>query len=153
MTTIKSGTVKYPANKAFPDQYNEGRFKQNLVLVMEDNTEETLWFTQGRVPHANLPKGATVQVLFEQRDGQRTRKLIENSSSTSTSQPQAKTSPALLSDTKKKEIANYIQQQGDLLDFCWKTALNKFDGKIQSEETLRCLATTLYSSAKEKFNF
>ena len=153
MTTIKSGTVKYPANKAFPDKYNEGRLKQNLVLQMEDNTEETLWFTQGRTPHTNLPKGANVQVLFEERDGKMTRKLIENSSSTPSNKPQAKSSPALLSDTKKKEIANYIQQQGDLLDFCWKTALVKFEGKIQSEETLKCLATTLYSSAKEKFNF
>lgn len=164
MTTIKTGTVKYPANKAFPDQYNEGKFKQNLVLVMEDNTEETLWFTQGRTPHSNLTKGATVQVLFEERDGKRTRKLIEqHSSSTPTSQPQVKTSPAtqpqakasptLLSDSKKKEIANYVQQQTDLLDFCWKTALDKFDGKIQAEETLRHLTTTLYSSAKEKFDF
>ncbi len=50
MAIVKTGTVKYPANKAFPDKYNEGAFKQNLVLQMEDNTEETIWFTQGRIP-------------------------------------------------------------------------------------------------------
>ena len=33
MTTIKAGTVKYTANKAFPAQDNEGRFKQNLVRL------------------------------------------------------------------------------------------------------------------------
>lgn len=153
MTTIKSGTVKYPANKAFPDKYNEGKFKQNLVLQMEDGSEETLYFSQGRVPHANLPKGATVEVLFEERDGKRTRKLIENPSSTPTSQPQGNAFHTLLSKTQKKEIAEYIQQQGDLLNYCWDTALTKLDGKIQAEETLRVLATTLYSSAKEKFEF
>ena len=153
MAIVKTGTVKYPANKAFPDQFKPGAYKQNIVLQMSDGSEETLWFTQGRRPHANLPKGATVQVLFEERDGKRTRKLIENSSSTPSSQPQGKTSPTLLSDAQKKEIATYIQQQTDILDFCWKTALNKFDDKIQAEETLRHLATTLYSSAKDKFNF
>ncbi len=34
MAIVKSGTVKYPANKAFPDQYNPGAFKQNIVITM-----------------------------------------------------------------------------------------------------------------------
>ena len=152
-TIVKSGTVKYPANKAFPDKYNEGAFKQNLVLQMEDGSEETLWFTQGRTPHATLPKGANVQLLFEERDGKMTRKLIDNSQSTPTSHPQSQATFVLLSDTKKKEIADYIKQQTDLLRYCWDISGDKFEGKIQSEETLRHLATTIYSSAKDKFNF
>ena len=151
MAIVKSGTVKYPANKAFPDQYNEGRFKQNLVLVMEDNTEETLWFTQGRLPHASLPKGTAVQVLFEERDGKMTRKLIDNSTP-GQAQTQAKASPALLSNAQKREIAEYINQHGDLLAYCYDTVVGKFQEKVQTEESFRCLATTLYLSAKEKFN-
>ena len=151
MTIIKTGTVKYPANKAFPDKYNEGAFKQNLVLQMEDNTEETIWFTQGRTPHAILPKGTAVQVLFEERDGKMTRKLLDNSSSAPTTQPpQAKTN--LLSTAQKREIAEYINQQGDLLAYCYDTVVGKFQQKVQTEESFRCLATTLYLSAKEKFN-
>lgn len=154
MTTIKSGTVKYPANKAFPDKYNEGAFKQNLVLQMEDNTEETIWFTQGRIPHSTLPKGAAVQVLFEERDGKTTRKLIDNSTAISQNQPQPKPKTnSLLAPEQKIAIANYINEQGDLLSYCWDTANAKFQNKIHTEESLRYLATTLYSSAKEKFNF
>ena len=153
MAIVKTGTVKYAANKAFPDQYNEGKMKQNIVLQMDDNTEETLWFTQGRVPHANLPKGAVVQVLFEEWDGKLTRKLIDNSQSTPTSQAQSQATPVLLSDTKKKEVADYIKQQTDLLRYCWDISIDKFEGKIQSEETLRHLAMTIYSSAKDKFKF
>ncbi len=152
MAIVKSGTVKYPANKAFPDHYNEGRFKQNLVLVMEDNTEETLWFTQGRLPHASLPKGTAVQVLFEERDGKMTRKLLDNSSSAPTAQtPQGKTN--LLSNAQKREVAEYINQHGDLLAYCYDTVVGKFQHKVQTEESLRCLATTLYLSAKDKFKF
>lgn len=153
MATIKSGTVKYPANKAFPDQYNQGKFKQNVVLTMSDGSEETLWFSQGRVPHSTLPKGATVQLLFEERDGKMTRKLIDNSQSTPTTQTsQAKTTTTLLSPERKREIMEYLNQQSDLLAFCWDTALGKFQHKVQSEESLRDLATTLYLSAKDKFN-
>lgn len=152
MAIVKSGTVKYAANKAFPDKYNEGAFKQNLVLQMDDGSEETLWFSQGRVPHATLPKGAAVKLLFEERDGKMTRKSIDNSTPGQT-QTQTKASLALLSDAQKKEIANYIQQQSDLLNYCWDTALRKFEKKIQSEETLRVLATTLYANAKDKFKF
>ena len=36
MATIKTGTFKYPANKAFPDQYSEGKFQQQV------QTEESL---------------------------------------------------------------------------------------------------------------
>ena len=152
MAIIKNGTVKYAANKAFPDQFKPGAFKQNLVLTMSDGSEETLWFAQGTMPHSTLPKGAAVQVLFEEQDGKKTRKLINNSTPGQT-QTQAKAYPALLSDTKKKEIANYIQQQTDLLRYCWDISIDKFEGKIQTEETLRHLATTIYSSAKEKFKF
>ena len=152
MAIVKTGTVKYPANKSFPDKYNEGAFKQNLVLQMSDGSEETLWFAQGRTPHCTLPKGTAVQLLFEERDGKMTRKLIHDSTS-GQAQPQAKASPALLSNAQKKEIADYIQQQTDLLRYCWDIAGDKFEGKIQSEETLRHFAATIYSSAKDKFNF
>ena len=150
MTTIKSGTVKYPANKAFPDKYNEGAYKQNLVLVMEDNTEETLWFPQGRTPHSTLPKGAAVQLLYEQReDGKVIRKLVTHSTST----PAAQAQSTVLSAEQKRAIAEYIQQQGDVLAYCWDTALAKFQQKVQTEESLRQLATTLYLSAKDRFEY
>ena len=148
MTTIKSGTVKYPAGKTFPDKYNEGAYKQNLVLTMSDGSEETLWFTQGRTPHSTLPKGAAVQLLYEPReDGKVIRKLVTNST------PAAQDQSTVLSAEQKRAIAEYIQQLGDVLVYCWDTALAKFQQKVQTEESLRHLATTLYLSAKDRFGY
>ena len=150
MTTIKSGIVKYPAGRAFPDKYKQGAFKQNLVLTMSDGSEETLWFTQGRTPHSTLPKGAAVQLLYEPKeDGKVIRKLVTHSNST----PTAQTQSTVLSAEQKRAIAEYVQQQGDVLVYCWDTALAKFQQKVQTEESLRQLATTLYLSAKDRFGY
>ena len=55
-----------------------------------------------------------------------------------------------LSNTEKKEIASYIEQQKDLLAFCWQQACSIDD--IQSEDTIQKMAVTLYLSAQRKFN-
>lgn len=64
----------------------------------------------------------------------------------------AKTEPTnhKLSNTQKKEIAQYIEQQKDLLAFCWQQACAIDD--IQSEDSIQKLAVTLYLSAQRKFN-
>ena len=55
-----------------------------------------------------------------------------------------------LSNAQKKEIASYIEQQKDLLAFCWQQACQIDD--IQSEDTIQKMAVTLYLSAQRKFN-
>ena len=55
-----------------------------------------------------------------------------------------------LSKTDKQAIASYIQQQRDLLAFCWEQA--KTIPGHESEETTEKLAVTLYLSAQRKFN-
>jgi hypothetical protein len=55
-----------------------------------------------------------------------------------------------LSNTQKKEIASYIEQQKDLLAFCWQQACSIDD--IQSEDTIQKMAVTLYLSAQRKFD-
>jgi hypothetical protein len=55
-----------------------------------------------------------------------------------------------LSNTEKKEIASYIEQQKDLLAFCWQQACSIDD--IQSEDTIQKMAVTLYLSAQRKFD-
>lgn len=52
---------------------------------------------------------------------------------------------------KKKEIADYLDQQADLLAYCWKIANDKLKGTAFEEESVRCFASTLYISAQRKF--
>ena len=55
-----------------------------------------------------------------------------------------------LSKSDKKAIASYIEQQKDLLAFCWQQAAT-IPGH-ESEEITEKLAVTLYLSAQRKFN-
>ena len=73
--------------------------------------------------------------------------LVDNPPSESRSIPAY---DAALSNEQKREIATYIQQQRDLLAFCWEQA-TLIPGPTQ-EDTIQKLAVTLYLSAQRKFN-
>ena len=170
---IKSGIVKYPAAKEFPDLYRSGQTKQNVVIHMNTGEDQKIWFSTGRQPHVSLKKGQPVQILFEQREGKMTRRLIvdevnnngssqnntsiANSNSRSlyqnTSNPTSQISGSKeLTVEEKKTIASYIQQQSDLLNYCLEVSRAKYSDKVQSEESLRTLATTLFITTQRKFN-
>ena len=170
---IKSGIVKYPAAKEFPDLYKSGQTKQNVVIQMNTGEDEKIWFSTGRQPHASLKKGQPVQILFEQREGKLTRRLIvdntnnnglsqnntssANSNSRSlsgnTSNPTSQISNSKeLTAEEKRAIANYIQNQSDLLGYCLDVSIAKYGSKVQTEESLRTLATTLFITTQRKFN-
>lgn len=57
---------------------------------------------------------------------------------------------SLDADTKRA-IAAYVDSQSDLYRFCWDAAAAKLEGKATEEETTRCMATTLYLGAVQKF--
>jgi len=77
---MKQGKVKFPAGKEFPNKFKPGTFQQNMVIEMEDGTEEKIYFASGRAPHANLPKGAPCNILYEQMNGRTIRKLYADDS-------------------------------------------------------------------------
>ena len=56
-----------------------------------------------------------------------------------------------LTPDQKRAIANYVQDQADLLGFCLKTASEKFSDQIETEESLRTLATTLFIATQRHF--
>ncbi len=170
---IKSGIVKYPAAKEFPDLYKPGQTKQNVVIHMNTGQDEKIWFSTGRQPHVSLKKGDRVQIIFEQREGKLTRRLIvdntnnngssQNSTSSANSNPRSlsnntSNSTSQISGSKeltaeeKRAIANYIQNQSDLLGYCLDVSIAKYSDKVQSEESLRTLATTLFITTQRKFN-
>ena len=49
---------------------------------------------------------------------------------------------------EKKVIAAKIEQNSDLLRFCLETSQHKFGDLVESEESLCCLATTLFIQAQ-----
>ena len=147
MTHIKSGTVKYPAGKTFPNKFKPEQQQQTIVLSMDDGTEERLYFAAGRTPHSTLTKGSPVQLIYGERDGKTTRQLAIPQS------PPAQTnSNSDLSPERKKEIASYVESQADLLSFCLDTAHKKFTDKVQTEESIRTLAITLYINTQRQFD-
>ena len=54
-----------------------------------------------------------------------------------------------ISKQRKIEIRDFINSQADLLDFCLDTANQKFSSKVQSEESIRTLATTLFIATQK----
>ncbi len=140
---IKNGRIKYPAGKVFQSDWGE---RQNIVVEMDDGSEEKLYFAAGRQPHASLKRGQSVAILFE---GGKRRLLVNDKPDIPTEPPQ----PAYqeLTPDTKRAIANYVQDQADLLGFCLKMASEKFGNQIETEESLRTLATTLFIATQRHF--
>ena len=141
---IKNGRIKYAAGKVFQSDWGE---RQNIVVEMDDGTEERLYFAAGRQPHASLKRGQQVQVLFS--NGKR-RLVVSDKPNTPTQQQPQPQYQGLTPDTKRA-IANYVQDQADLLGFCLKMASEKFGNQIETEESLRTLATTLFIATQRHF--
>jgi hypothetical protein len=57
-----------------------------------------------------------------------------------------------LSDDQKRQIAAYIEQMGALYRFAYGQAAQHMRGMTESEETLRCCASSLFIAAQRKFN-
>ena len=115
---------------------------------MDDGSEERLYFAAGRAPHSTLSQGSPVQLIYGERDGKTTRQLAIPQSAPSPA-PQAKPD---LSPERKKAIASYVESQADLLAFCLDTANKKFTDKVQTEDSIRTLAITLYINTQRQFN-
>ena len=138
--TLLQGKVKYAAGS--PKDFGHGD-RINVVITASNSEEIKLW---GKPTDAiaNLKRGQSVQVIF---DG-KTHKLLE--SEQVESKPEAAIVPILDND-RKRAIAQSINQNADLLAFCLQTSKAKFleTGLIESEESMRSLATTLFIQAQK----
>lgn len=147
---IKSGQILYPAGKEYPDRFNEGKFRQNLKVKMEDGTEESIWFATGKLPHSQLKKGEPVQIIFEEREGKPIRHLVV---STGLNNGQKQTQGTnTLTDEKKRQIASYITEMAKLYNYCYKATEQNVEGDELTPEDVRTIATSLFISAQRKFN-
>ncbi len=139
---IKNGRIKYPAGQVFQSDWGE---RQNIVVEMDDGTEERLYFEKGRQPHASLKRGESVAVLFE---GGKRRLVVNDQQNPPTQQPQPQPQYQGLTPDTKRAIANYIQDQAKLMRFCLETAREKFSDVVETEESLRtfCFFFFLFSA-------
>jgi len=163
---LKTGTVLYPADKILETKYGQ---KQTVKIKFEDGTEETIWCGVGQKPHTELKKGDAVQVLFEDRNGKTSKRLItsndintatntqqNNNQSTNNRQMNVKISAT---SEEKQLIAEYVRNSADLYAFCLKTVMEKMSASngeqppmITDENGIRAVATSLFIATQKKFN-
>ncbi|MBE9242524.1 hypothetical protein [Synechocystis salina] len=121
---------------------------------LEDGTESAIWGPVGYAPLEYLERGQAVTVS---RDSKGKISIIENHlthphlSTPALPQPSqvTATTPQGMTAETKKAIAQYVQEQRDLLAFCLDQA-----GTIpqaQTDESVEKLGVTLYLSAQRKF--
>lgn len=75
MVTLRTAKVKYAAGKVFDGEWGK---RQNIKVTFQDGTEDNIWFAEGRQPHCSFRVGDEIQILFEQRDGKTTKRLVTN---------------------------------------------------------------------------
>lgn len=134
-------TTKYGARMVADAQTTDGE----KLSVWRPENDQTL---------GSLRSGAQVVLSLDSKGKVN---LIDNPPETMTPQlPPAptETKPAgnkhALSPETKREIADYVTQQKDLLSYCWQQAAT-IPG-VSEEQTLEKLAVTLYLSAQRRFN-
>jgi hypothetical protein len=138
--TLIAGKVKYAAST--PKDFGHGE-RINIVITPLTGGEDIKVWGNPDDEIATLTKGQQVTLLF---DG-KSHKLVADNQPAQVKQPVA----AELSADQKRAIALYVNEQADLLKFCWVTASEKLDSLASEEESIRCAASCLYIAAQRKF--
>ncbi len=126
-----------------PKDFGHGE-RVNVVITPVTGGDDIKVWGRPTDAIAQLTKGQQVTLLS---DG-KTYKLVADSQPAQVKQP---VTTELTAD-QKKAIALYVDEQGDLLKFCWVTARKKLDGVAYTEESIRCAAASLYIAAQRKFS-
>lgn len=140
--SMKNGTVKYAAGKEFPNRFKPGETQQNLVLAMEDGTEEKIYFKTGRMPHAGLKAGDPITIIYEEMNGKAIRKLYAQSSTTSNVTQTQPSVPAY----KAKTAASLIKENINAYIYTYKEVESSFNlagYPDLSEEAVRTITTSI----------
>jgi hypothetical protein len=138
--TLIAGKVKYAAST--PKDFGHGE-RVNVVITPITGGEDIKVWGRPTDAIAQLTKGQQVTLLF---DG-KSHKLVADNQPAQVKQPAANE----LSADQKRAIALYVNEQADLLKFCWITASEKLDSLASNEESIRCAASCLYIAAQRKF--
>ncbi len=145
-------------DKLKESSYQAGQYYRSVLFLdlsqPAGSEESKIWKSLSESESEGLVKGATVQLVPAGKDKNGNDKhnvvLIDIKisaaalSSTTTEPPAVGWTPE-----QKREIANRVQQNADLLAYCLQVAQTKFGDLVASEESIRCLATTIYLSVNK----
>lgn len=128
-----------------PARVVDTKFGQRFVLDIDINGQtEAIWGPSNKVPTAQY--GQTINVG---RDSKGKLHLIESAPVIDNGKALAPTQPQGMTPETKKAIAQYVQDQRDLLAFCLDQAATI--PQAQTDESVEKLGVTLYLSAQRKF--
>ena len=144
--------------------YEAGKFYYPTLFIDLSQPEGAeaakIWKNLTEDEVSQIQKGDRVQLISVGKDKSGKDKhnivLLEDSNPAAIkSRPDDTPQASEWSPEQKRAIASYIERQADLLGFCLKISREKFANPnsplVQTEESVRTLATTLYINAVRKF--
>jgi len=133
--------------------YQAGQYYRSVLFLdlsqPEGAESAKIWKSLSESECEGLVKGATVQLVPAGRDknGNDKHNIVLTDAQTPVTAPAS--TPAQASGwnaEEKRAIANRANQFADLMAYCLQISQQKFGEMMQSEESIRCLATTIYLS-------
>lgn len=140
--------IKYPPGRIFPSKYGAGS-QQNIVVVLDNGQESTIWFAAGHAAYTELRRGDRCQFF---QDGKGKLQLLDADEYAPVPQAPSQPQSAGISAEKKRAIAEYIEQQARLYAFCFAKAQQELKLHEPTEETIRAAASSLYIATQRKFS-
>ncbi len=141
--TLIAGTVKYTASK--PKDFGHGDHINIVITPLTGGDDIKVWGSPNDAI-ATLTKGQQVTLISDGKGY----KLVADNQPQTVNQVKQSVNTELTPD-QKLAIALYVNEQADLLKFCWVTASEKLDNLAAEEESIRCAAASLYIATTRKF--
>lgn len=150
MHTLTIAKVKYTAGKIIATKFGD---RINAVLTTNSGEDVTVWGNPGS-DIAQLKKGDLVQLL--DTDGSGHWKVVSLPDSNlpyagNNSPTKSSPEPIGMDDTKKREVASYVQEMAKLYGFCLNQA-SAIAPESLPPESIKDIASTLFITVQRKFN-
>lgn len=145
--------------------YEAGKFYYPTLFIdlsqPEGSEAAKIWKNLTEDEVSQIQKGDRVQLISVGKDKSRKDKhniVLLSQSSPSAVKSSADNTPLSCEWTpdQKRAIASFVEDQADLLGFCLKVSREKFANPhnplVETEESIRTLATSLYITTQHKFH-
>lgn len=145
--------------------YHPGQYYRSVLFIDLSQPSGTdaakIWKSLSDPECEGLAKGGTVQLVPAGTDKNGKDKhniVLLGDSSPAAVKSSADDTPPVSEWTpdQKRAIASFVEDQADLLGFCLKVSREKFANPhnplVETEESIRTLATSLYITTQRKFH-
>ena len=144
--------------------FQPGQYYRSVLFIDKSQPEGSeaakIWKSLSDQECEGLAKGGAVQLVpaGTDKNGKDKHNIVllgDSNQAAIKSSPDDTPPVSEWSPEQKRAIASYVENQADLLGFCLKVSREKFANPnsplVQSEESIRTLATTLYITTQRKF--